>query len=730
MQFFPAAVRTDRPLARYLPPVGDITGVRWLKQLGLKPPAWVLDPFGVAPWSTAALARAGYTVLVTAFNPILRFLTLAAAHPLARTDLQAAIAALSASKKGSERMQPHIEGLYRTSCRTCGADVVAEAFVWERDGGAPLRVRYHCPYCRTSNDAPTDDSDSARAMRFTDADMHRARALERITPMNDPDREHATRALRVYPSRAVYALTSLINKRPLLDLSPERHRALDALLISALDAGNALWPLSGSTRLRQLHIPVRYLEHNLWLAMESAVEVWADESTPVPVFHWPDRPAKGGGVVIFSGRLRDLAPQLSDLPIQAIYAVLPRPHPAFWALSALWGGWLWGYQTVAKYKIVLRRQRYDWGWHTTALQAAYTHLNQHLPEGLPCLSVIPELEPGFLTAGAVGLHRAGFKLDALALRTDPPEVQIHWRTTRTPAEPHGKFTQAALAAVQDALLQAGQPLPELLLQAAALQGGVRSLPHQGTPTRAYSQTQRTLAKVLGAGHWRRFDEKETASGPLLWLRKEKGPPDAEPWFDRVERALVTLLVRQNGHTLEDIERHLCAEFPGLLTPPRHLITAILDSYTLPGSNQLRPEDAPARRRADLTEIEHLLRSLGTRLGFQVPPEPPVRWLDAAGSARYLFQVQASALLGRALLGDTPPADHPILVLPGGRAALVLFKLRHDPRLTTHTGQHQWRFLKFRLVRRLAELDDIHPEALPELLELDPISHTEPQIPLI
>jgi hypothetical protein len=46
----------------------------WLARHPIQPGTWLLDPFGFAPQLAIEAARSGYRVLVTANNPITRFL--------------------------------------------------------------------------------------------------------------------------------------------------------------------------------------------------------------------------------------------------------------------------------------------------------------------------------------------------------------------------------------------------------------------------------------------------------------------------------------------------------------------------------------------------------------------------------------------------------------------------------------------------------------------------------
>jgi hypothetical protein len=139
-----------------------------------------------------------------------------------------------------------------------------------------------------------------------------------------------------------------------------------------------------------------------------------------------------------------------------------------------------------------------------------------------------------------------------------------------------------------------------------------------------------------------------------------------------------------------------------------------------------------------------------RLGIPSAGEWAVRWLDEAGRTSYAFAVRTTAVLGD--LFDPPPLEParsepvestrgelvessatPCLALPGGRAVLVSYKLRHDPRLRQQVTQHDWQFLKFRhlrhLVREVAH-QQLDRHAFRAALGLDPIvEQTQAQMSL-
>ncbi|PWH16259.1 MAG: hypothetical protein DDG60_04450 [Anaerolineae bacterium] len=457
------------PLARYLPPTPEGIARAFLAE-HIRAGAWVLDPFGACPRFSVEMARAGARVLVTASNPINRFLLDLAAHPPTLADLQAALAELSAARKEDDRLETHLQALYLTQCLQCKRELPAESFLWDSRSGRLTGKIYNCT-CGAGGEQPATAEDEQLAAQWSRADaLHRSRALGRIAPPEDPHRPIAQEALAFYPPRAVYALGTLINRLDAIQTSKERRRCILALLLWAFDAVNSLWPHPiERPRPRQLILPSVFRENNVWMALEAAVKALHTEHPPIAHTLWPEEPPESGGLCIYEGPLRNLAAELHEIPFRAVMGVLPRPNQAFWTLSALWAGWLWGYEAVGPFKRVLGRRRYDWNWHAEALQALFTHLTKHLPAGVPFFGLLTEPEPGFISAVLHAAGQAGLDLSGLALRGEQEPLQIHWKTAknwrraRHPLHPHRTHN-----ILRQILATRGTPLPYIHLHALAL----------------------------------------------------------------------------------------------------------------------------------------------------------------------------------------------------------------------------------------------------------------------
>ncbi len=763
LAFLPGKTTTrSELLARFLPPLPDGIAETWLTSR-LPPGAWVLDPFGVAPGLPVEAARAGYRVVVAANNPIGRFLLDFTAQPPGEGDLQSALAELASTRRGDERLEPYLRSLYLTNCAQCGQELMAEAFLWERDALAPYACLYKCEVCGDEGEHPTTQSDLARVSQFTAAGLHRARALERIASPDDPDRAHAEEAFTTYLPRAIYALATLINRLDgLLALPPPpgidpavRRRSLTTLALHALDQGNTLWSQpAGRARPKQLNPSPKFRENNLWLALERAASGLANTTPPVPVSLWPELPPDSGGVVVYEGRLKELveallAPEAAS-PIQfgAVLGGLPRPNQAFWTLSALWAGWLWGRDAIGPFKSVLRRRRYDWAWHTAALEAAMSSLAECIPKGTPMLVWIGEAESAFLTAALTAGASAGFCYTGVALRDENDQAQIAWgceKKISTPKPAGISLGSGFSARARHAVLEAGkedlglrnEAAHHLSLHTAGLVRLVESglLPPAGTanPAEVYSTVQEACEQAISTenGFIRLGGGERTTDGGHWWHAEisQSGLSLA----DRTEMAVVRALQNQPGASLSEIDGAVCAALPGLLTPGLELVSICLESYgeQEPAKSdrwQLRQPDSPGERRNDLATMRKLLVDLGARQGYLNQGEKPLLWVDEQEQIAFAIYVLASATFSELIFANPHPADCSLIVLPGACANLAVFKLKRDPRLRQAIDQG-WRFIKFRHLRRLVESPVLNRQNFTEMLTLDPLTDAPSQMRL-
>jgi hypothetical protein len=733
------------PLARFTPPLEEGVISRWLPHhapMG----SWLIDPFGFSPRLVLEAARLGYRVLVAVNNPITRFLIETSAEPPTEADFKAAFADLSVAKKGDERLAAHLQSLYLTTCEKCGQQIQAESFLWRKGEITPYARTYTCPHCGDAGErlATIEDIEHAKRIAATDS-LHRSRAFERVAALNDEDRIYAEEAIQFYLPRPLYFLTTVVNRIDSLDLTPDRKRALHALLLIAFDAGNTLWMYpSERPRPKQLVIPNQFREFNLWTQLERGLELWAQTASGVICEAWPQTIPETGGICIYEGRLKNLAHQVKkEIPIAAVIGSVPRPNQAFWTLSALWAGWLWGPNAVEPFKIALRRRRYDWAWNATALNAAFAHLFELLPLGTPFFGFLPEAEASFLTSALSAATAAGFDLQSLAMRTEHDPIQMVWRRgEHLKRESNEASLENVREAIHSHLKERNEPASYLHVHAAGLISLVENHALQKKEQEfdeVLRATQSLMQTALEADsrfiHYSAGESVDTgtwglatphAGAPLASSTDGNSLQD-DSLSDRVEVAIVTYLQKNPESLYLEIEDDLYPRFPGLLTPSKGIIYAILSSYAerKSGAWSLRKEDVAHARREEMKAIGTTVENLGIRLGFDTRRDGKNYLWQENAATRYVFHILASALIERALAETPFPAEQTVLVIPGGRASLITYKTQRDPALARRLKNY--RLVKYRHLRTLLERPILTREGFDQQLASDPLEKSKAQI---
>jgi hypothetical protein len=144
------------------------------------------------------------------------------------------------------------------------------------------------------------------------------------------------------------------------------------------------------------------------------------------------------------------------------------------------------------------------------------------------------------------------------------------------------------------------------------------------------------------------------------------------------------------------------------------------------------------------ELTRLLEQIAAAAGFTdwgTPAldsgvRPAILWKKEEAAPDYLFYITASAVIipvitQLAAYLSAHPEEQParkILVTPGGRSNLIQYKIEHNPVLK-NAIEGQWRFLKFRSLRKLAATNTFSTISLDQLLSQDPVEKTDPQLPL-
>lgn len=744
----------EGPLARYRPaqPVGAVGPyVQYLT----RPGDLVVDLFCQGPTAIREIVAAGRRALGLSVNPLL---LLAARMGLSRPDapsLRAAFTRLADSPKGDLTLQRHLTLLYRSACPTCKAPGVAVWFAWDRDGGYPFKKAVRCPRCTGVQEGEADDQDIQTARRIPPRGLAYYYALDRAAPSGHPARERTAELLELYTPRNLSALMDLALRLAGLEADREAKMVLAAALLECCDACASLDHYNEPPhRSRTLRIPPLYLERNVWLWFEECFSRLLAAEPPAPLCPATDITGlvrgEAPGYALASHAARDVQKVVRPASVALIVADPPRPDAAFWALAALWACWLWDTPAAHAMRPFLRRRRFDWEWHWRVLRMALSAAGPLLTADGHLVTLFYEHDVALLESLTLAASGAGYTLVGWGYSLDAG-YRLVWRwqgvQPSPPTDPQ-TLEQALGAAATEAAVSGlrarGEPAAWPLVHASVhaeltrrrLLAQAAALPEGNTPPFAF--TAGAVRRALDAAPLMRLTDRD--EGTLWWLADVRQVPKPAvsrvepPLADRVE-ARVRELLLQRAWSADELVNAVYAGFPGPLTPDLALVLACVDSYGVleGGTWCLRLEDEPTQRATELRGLRQGLNALGKRLEFEVKRKPgwDVRWLEK-GREVYVFVVSPTAALGDYLLTDRAVDEgaQRCLVLPGGRAQLVTFKLQRDPRLRQAVEQDRWQFIKFRHLRRLLAEEKLDRYAFKTVLGLDPIVEREAaQIPL-
>jgi len=733
---------SELPLGRFIPPIPSGMATAWCRA-NLKPGDWVLEPFGYNPLMLIEIAAAGFPVLVSINNPIHAFLLKILSSAPQAEELIAALQDLAVVSKGDERMEPYIRSLYRVNCANCNQKIEADAFLWKKDETQPYAAIINCDICGASGEQMLSNAQLESMSPLPPKRLHLARALNRITGRDNSLRNQVENILNTYPSRPLIILQTIINKIESLHQTPRRRDLLTALILSAADRGNTLWAYpSPRHRPRQLKVPAVYLEWNLWKVMEEAVVTWQVVKNPVPLSTWQGLPEQPDGIYVYNGRIRELSPAPPEGLFSAVLAAFPRPNQAFWSLSALWTGWIWGQEAVTPIRQVLSRQRYDWNWHCHALMGIFDAINSLNPTPTKIFGLIAENEPLLLLAALLAAEAKGFKLQTFAQSSDDQMAQCQWASfPNPPPRPHpGTALDVARATISEFLQKKGEPASYQQIFSAALTG----MAHTNqlaidiflqNSNQMVSETHRLLETLFYDNNLltRTTGDAATIEAGEWWLTHPE--PVKSSQIDVLEEHIYQHLVSFPTTTAENIKRVAYQALPGIFTPDDDAILTCLVAYADlvdPKTHlwRLREGDQPAARELDQQQLLQSLATIAQRLDFRVSGASPLFWYDRSSPlAKYRLHILTSAVVTPYLSSDFEPAETNLIIIPGSRANLLAFKQYRNKILKEKLSQ-KFLVIKFRLVRDLEVNPLLSRELFKDLIHADPPEYRATQLALL
>jgi DNA-directed RNA polymerase subunit RPC12/RpoP len=646
-----------------------------------------------------------------------------------KSDYQSAIKELSESQKENKPFDVFIQSFYQTRCASCGKQIQADEYIWEKGMEYPSMVVYDCSECGDHYEHAPDDFDKNIIELVTRSPLYRALAIDRIAGMDHELKQDAQEVSASHLPRSLYIIVALFTKLDALTLNRERKKILQSLLISVMDSANSLWPMDQQNfRPRQLSTPTQFKEYNLWKVLVQTAEKGNQSHQRVRTVQYPDLPLPGE-ICIYPGRVRDLLNSQNSDAFDAVITVIPRPSQAFWKLSAAWAAWLLGQKESREFSRIMIRDRYDWSWHANALNSTFQVLNQKQKIVFGVFGLLSELEPPFLSCVIPSAHKAGWKLTGLAINPEDHVAEIHWEDNSESSPSTENIYRSIEKGAVSYLRHKGEPADYLEMTCCALleleSSSQLILEQYGNSVQtrlktAFSNPVTFLhigpgEQTLESGHW--------------WLKND--PTCNQVFSDIVELETLKILNSQETVTADMIECRIRELYPLAFSEIREYIKQILYSYAilLPGEShhwKLKDKEAESNRLQDVQRQIARVIDLGKKLNCTIEGEHPIIWMDKFHKPIYKFYIYHHSAFIKDLLHEEHDDSQGVLLLPASRLDLLEYKEKEYPAMTRVLSEG-WRIVKFRLMSRIMDNPLVTLDSFSGMLKTDPVENNPDQL---
>ena len=733
-RFIPGKPEEFIPGDPFWPPFMEGVAAYYARELS-PPGSLALVPFCSSPLLPLELLDAGYKVLVSSFNP-LAILPLKALHGRSE-DFLAALTRLIDAPRGEKLLRHYLQSLYEVECPGCGETIEADFFLWEKKTLVAKALK--CPKCGTEGTFPLAPGDLKSVENLREKGPDYWYVLARLFPPGEISPSEAEELPLVYTPRNLHCLNAIFVK--IETIFPERSFqtfALKTALLAAMHLSLSLYSeLEPKRRPTRLHPLTNFVEKNAWKAFQTAASALHRLFRLLPLAE-PEEffgREKSPALLPVPWGIKRLEKEVPPASASLLIVEPPALDRTWWALNFLWAGWLLGPRVAYPLRSLALKEAFGWDWYEETLKQSLLKLRSLLkPEGFALVlgQDIPSVMAECLILAGI---KAGLYPESFSFREKGQRVEVQLlfsnpplRKMKAPAVTTN-FEKVLREAVLEVLEHYGEPLPLPTLR-LAVEWWMASRKAFSWEDRKRGEFRNLLEETVAA----LLEEKKVkywANNKLLGLPEYSGV--RIPLSDWTELEVYRLLAEKGFLTLQELEAFIYEKVQGPFVPGAGYLQECLSSYGQEEENgwRLRAEDEPRSREKDGEEVLSILRSLGEKLGFEVKEgnKAPfdLVWEEKGPfdestrvivSPSFGFVVESTAALtGFFLRHFSPPLPRSFIVIPGGRAALVWYKLKNWPLWSALRG---WQFIKYRHLRRLAEEKAPDRYSLQKIIGLDPV----------
>jgi adenine-specific DNA methylase len=569
----------------------------------------VLDPFVGSGVTAVEAVKLGRKAIGIDLNPMSIFISRMTGKP---ADLKAIADAFT---KISERCEKEIESYYKTDCSKCGTAARVLASIWDRVEDQPTEIRYFCPRCKKKLRKELSTSDLSALRKLNKHPIRtwypRDEFPDGIT-FAQGSREAGPHFYDLFTKRNLRALSLLWKSIQELSPGPTQEFMSFAFtsmshLASKMTPTRPSRPFSSFWAINSYWVPPTYMESNVWMLYESAVNgrqglVSAKKDSNRTVTKWKEARKFGdlqneANIFLKAHNTLELQEIIPDNSVDYVFTDPPYggsvPYAELCTMWALWKGFKINYND----EITINDEK-NFEYYHKMLQAAFRQVYKALKSGKYLTVTFHSTDIKVWNSIINAVVLSGFDLEKIVYQ--PParasakgllvpygsavgDYYIRFRkpehATQTDLSDvtEEQYEKAVIGAAKKILAERGEPTAYTyilngiiveLKKAGALLAGRRNpnqvmKDHEGKDFILVDEKDKETGKVLGKKWW----FTDPASIPYL---------DQIPLSDRLETAVVGVLHRNVKVSFDDVLQEIFIKFPKALTPETHKVSDLLE----------------------------------------------------------------------------------------------------------------------------------------------------------
>jgi len=611
----------------------------------------ILDPFLGSGVTAVEAVKLGRKAAGIDLNPMAIFISRMTGKP---ADLGAIRKAFT---KISNKCKREIESFYKTDCAKCGAPAMILASVWDRVEDRLTEIRYSCPHCQKRLRKRPSKTDLAAL-----AKLNRKRIVAWYPKDEFPDgitfaqgrREAGPHFYDLFTKRNLRALSLLWESIQEVDTDVAKELMSFAFtsmvhLASKMTPVRDSRPYSSFWALNSYWVPPVYMESNVWMLYDSAVNqrqglIAAKEDSNATIKKWKearrfDDLTGDANIFLKVHNTLELSEIIPDSSIDYVFTDPPYggavPYAELCTLWALWKGFKINYTD----EITINDDK-NFEYYHKMLQAAFRQVYRVLKSGKYLTVTFHSTDIKVWNSIINAVVLAGFDLEKIVyqpparpsakgllvpygsavgdyyIRFRKPEKATQVKATEVTEE---QYEKAVVEAAKKILAERGEPTAYTyilngiiveLKKAGALLAGKRNpnqvmKDHEGRDFVLVDERDKNSGKVLGQKWW----FKDPSSISYL---------DQVPLSDRLETAIVGVLHRNVKVSFDDVLQEIFIKFPNALTPETQKVSDLLEEYanqTSDGKWALKP--IVHTRESEHSRMIFVLASLARKASYLV-----------------------------------------------------------------------------------------------------------------